>query len=68
VFIPYHWGGGQAANNLTIRAYDPISRIPEFKVCAVAIEKAPEGATVTRDAMRELPLSPPRTMPGEQFA
>jgi assimilatory nitrate reductase catalytic subunit len=68
VFIPYHWGGGQAANNLTIRAYDPISRIPEFKVCAVAIEKAAEGATVTSDAMRELPLSPPRAMPGEQFA
>jgi assimilatory nitrate reductase catalytic subunit len=66
VFIPYHWGGRQAANNLTIRAYDPISRIPEYKVCAVQLEKAPEGAEVTMDAMREMPLPLPSS--GEQFA
>lgn len=39
VFIPYHWAGNKAANQITIRALDPISKIPEFKVCACKIEK-----------------------------
>jgi assimilatory nitrate reductase catalytic subunit len=39
VFIPYHWAGEKSANLLTIRAYDPLSRIPEFKKCAVKIER-----------------------------
>ena len=39
VFVPYHWGGKKSANRLTNRALDPISKIPEFKVCAVRLEK-----------------------------
>ena len=39
IFVPFHWGGRQAANRLTNPALDPISRMPEFKVCAVRIEK-----------------------------
>jgi assimilatory nitrate reductase catalytic subunit len=39
VFAPFHWGGGGSANALTNPALDPISRIPEFKVCAVRVEK-----------------------------
>jgi assimilatory nitrate reductase catalytic subunit len=39
VFIPYHWAGKQSANLLTIRAYDPISKIPEFKKAVVRISK-----------------------------
>jgi assimilatory nitrate reductase catalytic subunit len=35
LFAPFHWGGRQAANLLTIPALDPQSRMPEFKVCAV---------------------------------
>jgi assimilatory nitrate reductase catalytic subunit len=35
LFAPFHWGGKQAANLLTIPALDPTSRMPEFKVCAV---------------------------------
>lgn len=38
VFIPYHWGGKQSANQLTIGELDPISKIPEFKVCACQLE------------------------------
>ncbi|MDE0561946.1 molybdopterin oxidoreductase family protein, partial [Algoriphagus sp. NF] len=34
VFIPYHWGGKHSANQLTIGTLDPVSKIPEFKVCA----------------------------------
>ncbi len=40
VFIPYHWSGAKSANRLTISAQDPISKIPEYKVCAVRIERA----------------------------
>lgn len=39
VFIPYHWGGVNSANQLTIDALDPVSKIPEFKVCACKVEK-----------------------------
>ena len=38
VFIPYHWAGKRAVNQLTVRAYDPVAGIPEYKVAAVAIE------------------------------
>ena len=40
VFIPYHWPDKKSANLITNRALDPISKIPEFKVCACKIEKA----------------------------
>lgn len=39
VFLPFHWGGVQGANRLTNPALDPISRMPEFKVCAVRLER-----------------------------
>ena len=42
VFIPFHWGGLQSANRLTNPALDPVSRMPEFKVCAVRVERARE--------------------------
>jgi assimilatory nitrate reductase catalytic subunit len=45
VFIPYHWPDERSVNRLTIRALDPISKIPEFKVCAVRLEKVAEPAT-----------------------
>lgn len=40
VFVPYHWAGPKSINGLTIAAQDPISKIPEYKVCAVRITKA----------------------------
>jgi formate dehydrogenase alpha subunit len=39
VFIPFHYAEA-AANKLTNAALDPISGIPEFKVCAVKLSKA----------------------------
>jgi assimilatory nitrate reductase catalytic subunit len=42
VFIPYHWPGDKSANQLTNRAVDPLSKMPEFKVAAVRVAKAPE--------------------------
>jgi assimilatory nitrate reductase catalytic subunit len=40
IFIPYHWAGRKSANQLTIAAQDPISKIPEYKVCAVRLKRA----------------------------
>ncbi|MDD7939251.1 molybdopterin oxidoreductase family protein [Actinomycetospora lutea] len=40
VFAPFHWAGEQTINDLTNPALDPVSRMPEFKVCAVALEAA----------------------------
>jgi assimilatory nitrate reductase catalytic subunit len=40
IFVPYHWGGRKSINQLTISAQDPISKIPEYKVCAVRLRKA----------------------------
>ncbi len=40
VFVPYHWPGARSINQVTIAAQDPISKIPEFKVCAVRVCKA----------------------------
>ena len=37
VFMPFHWAGEGRANLLTGTALDPVSRMPEFKVCAVRI-------------------------------
>ncbi len=38
VFIPFHFSEA-AANVLTNPAYDPTAKIPEYKVCAVKVEK-----------------------------
>ncbi|MFA4888145.1 MAG: formate dehydrogenase subunit alpha [Candidatus Omnitrophota bacterium] len=38
LFIPFHFREA-AANLLTISAVDPIAKIPEYKVCAVKVEK-----------------------------
>jgi assimilatory nitrate reductase catalytic subunit len=50
VFVPYHWPLERAANNCTIGALDPISKIPEYKICAVRVQRA-ERPT---DAMAQL--------------
>ena len=39
VFVPFHFYEA-AVNELTNGALDPVSKIPEFKICAVRIEKA----------------------------
>jgi predicted molibdopterin-dependent oxidoreductase YjgC len=39
VFMTFHFKEA-AANLLTIAALDPVAKIPEYKVCAVRVEKA----------------------------
>ncbi|MFF0823271.1 molybdopterin oxidoreductase family protein [Micromonospora haikouensis] len=40
VFAPFHWGGAARANSVTNDAVDPVSGMPEFKICAVRVERA----------------------------
>ena len=53
VFLPFHWGDlyapDNAVNYLTIGAIDAVSRQPELKFCAVALEKVgpPQRAPVS---------------------
>jgi assimilatory nitrate reductase catalytic subunit len=42
LFVPFHFGGPGRANALTAMALDPISKIPEFKIAAVRLERSNE--------------------------
>src|SRR5438309_9049634 len=53
VFVPFVTLEESAANFLTNSAFDPSSKIPEYKVCAVRVERVPEEASAGRH-------SPPR--------
>jgi formate dehydrogenase alpha subunit len=50
VSMTFHYGEARA-NILTNRALDPIAKIPEFKVCAVKIERE-ESAYISKDYLR----------------
>jgi assimilatory nitrate reductase catalytic subunit len=41
VFMPFHWSGAGSVNRITNDATDPVSGMPEFKVCAVDVAAAP---------------------------
>jgi predicted molibdopterin-dependent oxidoreductase YjgC len=40
VFVPFHFSENMI-NLLTNPAMDPIAKTPEFKICAVTVEKIP---------------------------
>lgn len=62
VFIPYHWAGDKAANQLTNRALDPISKIPEYKVSVVNVRRVGAGdATTDRRDLNTDPDAPAST-------
>jgi assimilatory nitrate reductase catalytic subunit len=58
IFAPFHWGDEESVNRVTNPALDPVSRMPEFKVCAVRVEKE-EGIQKTeyRRQNKNLPNS-----------
>ncbi|MGL5859215.1 MAG: molybdopterin oxidoreductase family protein [Angustibacter sp.] len=39
VFVPFHWSGPGNPNSATNDALDPVSRMPELKVCAAAVSR-----------------------------
>jgi formate dehydrogenase major subunit/formate dehydrogenase alpha subunit len=43
VFANFHFPGPRNVNNLTTGALDPVAKIPEYKVCAVALEAVKES-------------------------
>ncbi len=68
VFVPFHWGGGASANALTdAGALDPVSGMPAFKVCAVAVRRVsgpeerippPPAAAQPRPAAHRVAVAP----------
>ena len=50
VFMPFHWSGEGSANRLTSDATDPISGMPDFKVCAVDVRAVDKGGVVPTPA------------------
>ena len=50
IFLPYHWPGKKSANQFTTPHLDPVSKIPEFKVCACKIEGTGEFAPPSKDS------------------
>ncbi|QQR75376.1 MAG: molybdopterin oxidoreductase family protein [Holophagales bacterium] len=50
VFVPYHWPGRRSVNQLTSGHLDPVSKIPEFKVCAARLEPTGRQAPSAREA------------------
>lgn len=53
VFVPFHWGGRGSVNRVTTDATDPVSGMPEFKVCAVDVRPAGVPAEAPADAPAE---------------
>ncbi len=49
VFLPFHYPDDERANLLTNPALDPVSRMPEFKVCAVRLE--PVSGNASHDSL-----------------
>jgi assimilatory nitrate reductase catalytic subunit len=49
VFVPYHWAGARSINQVTIAAQDPISKIPEYKVCAVRVRRESSAPAYSRE-------------------
>jgi len=52
VFIPFHYSEA-AVNRLTITALDPVANIPEYKVCAVKIQKSSPSLRDSREGGRD---------------
>ena len=54
VFMPFHWSGPGSVNRVTSAATDPVSGMPELKVCAVDVAQthpSPPGAA-RQEALR----------------
>jgi assimilatory nitrate reductase catalytic subunit len=65
LFIPFHYGHAQAVNQLTNPAVDPGVKIPEYKVCAAAVERLDAEWDLTGEGPRInfTPASAPKMFP-----
>jgi assimilatory nitrate reductase catalytic subunit len=68
LFIPYHYGHTQSVNQLTNPVFEPMMKIPEYKVCAAVAVLAPQKPEWAKDVdvqdlltagkrRRELPMA-----------
>nr|WP_297427799.1 molybdopterin oxidoreductase family protein [uncultured Actinotalea sp.] len=57
VFMPFHWSGEGSANRLTTDATDPVSGMPEFKVCAVQVRAVQVRDVPVRDVPGPTPAA-----------
>ncbi|MFQ6172662.1 molybdopterin oxidoreductase family protein [Oryzobacter sp. R7] len=55
VFLPFHWAGDLSANLLTNDATDPVSGMPEFKVCAVSVQRVADPEPAPAPTLEEVP-------------
>ncbi|WP_129336219.1 molybdopterin oxidoreductase family protein [Cellulomonas endophytica] len=55
VFMAFHWAGEGSVNRLTNDALDPVSSMPEFKVCAVSVRLAPPRPAAGTPVLEEVP-------------
>jgi assimilatory nitrate reductase catalytic subunit len=65
LFIPFHYGHREAVNQLTNAAVDPTVKIPEYKVCAAAVERldAEEDTMGEGPRVNYTPASAPKMFP-----
>jgi assimilatory nitrate reductase catalytic subunit len=65
LFIPFHYGHQGAVNQITNPAVDPTCKIPEYKVCAAAVERLDAAPASGAGAAREnyTPASDPKMFP-----
>ncbi|OCI32261.1 molybdopterin oxidoreductase family protein [Oerskovia enterophila] len=68
VFMPFHWSGAGSVNRITTDATDPISGMPEFKVCAVAVAPDPAGDLPSDPAPGRAPGAASGPAPGAAAA
>ena len=68
LFIPFHYGHREAVNQLTNAAVDPTVKIPEYKVCAAAVERldADDDSTGEGPHVNFTPASAPKMFPYAQ--
>ena len=52
IFIPYHWAGRKSANQLTVAAQDPISKIPHTRCAGAGFAKRMPRRTTPRCSSR----------------
>lgn len=57
VFMPFHWSGIGSVNQVTTDATDPISGMPEFKVCAVDVAAVPSSDQAEAEPVPERTVS-----------
>ncbi|HKS91829.1 MAG TPA: molybdopterin dinucleotide binding domain-containing protein, partial [Tepidiformaceae bacterium] len=65
LFIPFHYGNREAANQLTNPVVEPTVKIPEYKACAARLERidSPDDSAPGAPTIRITPEDRPAMFP-----